>query len=255
MGSLAGRHALVTGAGRGIGAAIARRLDAEGARVAIVARSAEQLDATAATLGNDPVVIVGDLGTEDGPAAIAAAALEAFGDQLDVLVNNAAVSSRKAAPDYSADEITEMLNINVRGVLLLNGAVLPTMVAAGRGSIVNITSISGVRDTPRRTAYAATKAAVDGITRATAMEYGPAGIRSNAVAPGVVATEMWRRELAVEGVGEAVTAVTALRRLVTPDEIAEVVAFLASDAASSITGQTISADNGMASTLNLYPTV
>lgn len=253
--ALAGRTALVTGAGRGIGAAIARRLDADGARVAIVARSAEQLADVAATLVNEPVVIVGDLGTEDGPATIATAALDAFAGRLDVLVNNAAIASRKAAPDYTVADITAMLHINVRGVLLLNGAVLPTMVAAGRGSIVNISSVSGIRGTPRRTAYAATKAALDGITRATAMEYGPAGIRSNAVAPGVVATEMWRRELAIDGVEESLGAVTPLRRLVEPEEIADVVAFLVSDAASSVTGQTISADAGIAATVNLYPTV
>lgn len=253
--TLAGRTALVTGAGRGIGAAIARRLDADGARVALVARSADELEQTAAELAHDPLVVVGDLGSADGPATVAATVLAAFDGRLDVLVNNAAIAARKPAPEYGAAEITAMLDVNVRGVLLLSSAVLPTMAAAGRGSIVNITSVSGLRGTPLRTAYAASKAALDGFTRAVAMEYGPRGVRSNAVAPGVVATEMWRRELALDGVEELVHAVTPQRRLVEPEEVAAVVAFLASDDASAVTGQTISADAGMASTINLYPTV
>lgn len=122
LGALAGRTAIVTGSGRGIGAAIARRLDADGARLALVARSADQLADVAATLRTPPVVIVADLGTEDGPQRVADEALGAFAGRVDVLVNNAAVASRKAAPDYTVAEITEMLHINVRGVLLLTAA-------------------------------------------------------------------------------------------------------------------------------------
>ena len=254
-GALDGRTAVVSGAGRGIGAAIAQALDAAGARVALIARTESQLKETAATLTNDPVVIVADLGTHDGPPAAAAEALDALGGRVDVLVNNAAVALRKPSDELTADEIDWMLHTNVRSALLLTTAILPSMIAARSGSIVSISSVSGLRGTPRRAAYAASKAAVDGMTRAWAMEYGPVGVRANAVAPGVVHTEMWRENLAKPGVEASVTGVIPTRRLTEPSEVANVVLFLASDASSAITGETLSADGGIHATVNLYPTV
>lgn len=252
---LAGRTAIVSGAGRGIGAAIAGALDAAGARVALIARTKSELDATAFPLANDPVVIVADLATSDGPGTAAATAMEAFEGRVDVLVNNAAMAIRKPSDELTVDEIDMMLDVNVRSVLLLTVAVLPAMVAARAGSIISLSSISARRGTPRRAAYAATKAAIDGMTRALAMEYGPFGIRANAVAPGVVHTDMWRELLAKDGVAESVTGVIPTRRLTDPSEVADVVTFLASDASRAITGETLSADGGMHATLNLYPTV
>ena len=254
-GALDGRSAVVSGAGRGIGAAIAQALDGAGARVALIARTESQLLDTAATLANDPVVIVADLGTHEGPPVAAAKALDALGGRVDVLVNNAAVALRKPSDELTADEIDWMLHTNVRSALLLTTAILPSMIAAHAGSIVSLSSVSGLRGTPRRAAYAASKAAVDGMTRAWAMEYGPVGIRANAVAPGVVHTEMWRENLAKPGVAESVTGVIPTRRLTEPSEVANVVLFLASDASSAITGETLSADGGMHATINLYPTV
>jgi len=254
-GPLAGRTAIVSGASRGIGAAIAAALDAAGARLALVARSEQDLAAVAGNLANDPVTVAADLGTPDGPQAAAAEAVAALGGRLDVLVNNAAVAIRKPSDELTADEIQRVLDVNVRGVLLLTVAVLPTMLAAGSGSIISISSISGVRGTPRRAVYAASKAAIDGMTRALAMEYGPRGIRANAVAPGVVPTALWVENLAKPGVTEEVLATIPIRRLTEADEIADVVTFLASDASRAITGETISADGGMHATLNLYPTV
>ena len=253
--ALAGRHAIVTGAGRGIGAAIASSLDAAGARVALLARTASELDAVAATLANDPVTIVADLGTADGPAAAAQQALSALDGRVDVLVNNAAVAIRKPSEELTAEEIQFVLDVNVRGALLFTVAVLPAMLQAGSGSIVSLSSISGVRGTPRRAVYAASKAAIDGMTRALAMEFGPRGIRANAVAPGVVPTALWTEHLAKPGVEESVLAAIPIRRITEADEIADVVTFLASDASRAITGETISADGGMRATLNLYPTV
>src|SRR5262245_34818259 len=254
-GPLAGRTAIVTGASRGIGAAIATALDAAGARVALIARSEDDLAKVASSLANDPVTVVADLGTSDGPEAAAAEAIAALGGRLDVLVNNAAVAIRKPSDELTAEEIQRVLDVNVRGVLLLTVAVLPTMLAAGSGSIISISSISGVRGTPRRAVYASSKAAIDGMTRALAMEYGPSGIRANAVAPGVVPTALWVENLAKPGVAEEVLATIPIRRLTGADEIADVVTFLASDASRAITGETISADGGMRATLNLYPTV
>ena len=255
-GALDGRTAVVSGAGRGIGAAIAQALDAAGARVALIARTESQLKETAATLVNDPVVIVADLGTHEGPPAAAAEALDALGGRVDVLVNNAAVALRKPSDELTADEIDWMLHTNVRSALLLTTAILPSMIAARSGSIVSISSISGLRGTPRRAAYAASKSAVDGMTRALGDGVRAASASAaNAVAPGVVHTEMWRENLAKPGVAESVTGVIPTRRLTEPSEVANVVLFLASDASSAITGETLSADGGMHATVNLYPTV
>jgi NAD(P)-dependent dehydrogenase (short-subunit alcohol dehydrogenase family) len=249
--SLADRTALVTGASRGIGAAIARALDAQGARVALVARSAEALGEVASALAHDPVLLAADLAEPDAPAKIARRALEELG-RVDILVNNAGVGVRKDSTDLDGDIIDEIHRLNVRNLLLLTTALIPSMVEAGRGSIVNISSVSGVVGTPRRAAYAASKGAVDALTRSLAMEYGPRGIRVNAVAPGAIVTAMWERNRSEPGVIEQIEAQTALRRWGTPEDIADVVAFLASDAARYVTAQTIEVDGGMASTLDLY---
>jgi NAD(P)-dependent dehydrogenase (short-subunit alcohol dehydrogenase family) len=129
---------------------------------------------------------------------------------------------------------------------------MPGRIEQGRGSIVNVSSVSSQVGTPRRAAYAASKGAVDAMTRALAMEYGPQGVRVNAVAPGVITTAMWERNRAIPGVIEQVEALTALRRWGTPEDVADVVVFLASDASRYVTAQTIEVDGGMASTLDLY---
>ena len=247
------RTAFVTGAGRGIGAAIARRLDAAGHRVALVARTDAELRGVAADLTNDPVVVVADLGTHDGPAAAVAAALAAFDGRMDVVVNNAGTLLRSETHTITAAEIDHLFAVNVRSALLVCAAALPAMTAGG--SVVNISSISGLRGAPMRAVYAATKAALDGMTRSLAMEFGPRGIRVNAVAPGVVRTAMWEANLAKPGVRDAVLGLIPSRRLSEADEVAAVVAFLADDASSAITGEVIAADGGIHATVNLWPTV
>ena len=248
---LAGRTALVTGASRGIGAATALALDRAGARVAVVARGADELRAIAAELGHDPVVIVADLGDADAPAAIAREALRAFG-AVDVLVNNAAAAARLATVDTDAALIDGLLAVNVRAPLLLVAALAPSMIARGRGSVINLSSVSGLVGTPRRAAYAASKGALDAATRSLAVELGPSGIRVNSVAPGVVDTALWAKNKAIPGVVESIEAQTPLRRWGLPDDIADVIVFLASDAARFVTGETISVDGGMRRTLDLY---
>jgi NAD(P)-dependent dehydrogenase (short-subunit alcohol dehydrogenase family) len=249
--SLEDRTAIVTGASRGIGAATARALDAAGARVALVARNEDALDKVAAGLSHEPVVIPADLGDVAAPARIAEQALAALGS-VDVLVNNAAAAARLPTVDTDAAIIDELLAVNVRAPLLLIAAVLPSMIDRGRGSIVNLSSVSGLVGTPRRAAYAASKGGLDAATRSLAMELGPSGIRVNSVAPGVVDTALWAKNKEVPGVVETVEQQTPLRRWAQPDDIADVVVFLASDAARFVTGETISADGGMARTLDLY---
>ena len=171
-----------------------------------------------------------------------------------MLVNNAGTALRKDSETLTADEMDLLWNVNVRSALLATAAVLPAMLAAGRGSIISISSISGLRGAPRRALYAATKAALDGMTRALAMEYGPRGIRANAVAPGVVETDMWP-VLADPVVAAEVLQHIPTRRTSTPEEVADTVVFLASDASRAITGEILSADGGIHATVNLWPGV
>jgi NAD(P)-dependent dehydrogenase (short-subunit alcohol dehydrogenase family) len=248
---LENRTALVTGASRGIGAATARALDRAGARVALVARNREDLAKVAAGLGRNPVVIPADLREPDAAADTAARALGALGS-VDILVNNAAAAARLATTDTDAAIIDEMLAVNVRAPLLLIAALIPAMTERRRGSIINMSSVSGLIGTPRRAAYAASKGAIDAATRSLAIELGPMGIRVNSVAPGVVDTALWASNKKVDGVIEAVENLTPLRRRAEPADIADVITFLSSDAARFITGETISVDGGMAHALDLY---
>lgn len=249
--SLEGRTAIVTGASRGIGAAISVALDRAGARVALVGRDSSALEAVAGALTHEPLVLVRDLADAAVPEGIARDVLDTFG-AVDILVNNAATAARLPTVELDASLIDAMYAVNVRAPLLLVAALLPSMIERSRGSIVNLSSVSGVVGTPRRAAYAATKGAIDAATRSLAIELGPHGIRVNAVAPGVVDTALWERNKAIPGVVETIEGQTPLRRWSQPEDIADVVVFLASDAARFVTGETISADGGMARTLDLY---
>jgi NAD(P)-dependent dehydrogenase (short-subunit alcohol dehydrogenase family) len=249
--SLDGRTAVVTGASRGIGAATARALDRAGAQVALVARDAEALSGVASELDHKPLVIRADLRDAGAPTAIAAQVLDDLGS-IDVLVNNAASAARLSTVETDSAMIDEILAVNVRAPLLLIAAFISALVASGHGSIINLSSVSGLVGTPNRAAYAASKGAIDAATRSLAIELGPSGIRVNSVAPGVVDTALWAKNKTIPGVVESIEAQTPLRRWAIPEDIADVVVFLAGDAARFITGETISVDGGMAHTLNLY---
>jgi NAD(P)-dependent dehydrogenase (short-subunit alcohol dehydrogenase family) len=216
-----------------------------------VARSAHALGKVAIDLTHDPVVLEGDLAEEDAPSGIASRALAALG-RVDILVNNAGVGVRAPSIELDAGTIDAIHAVNVRGLLLLTTALLPSMVERGSGSIINISTVSARVGTPRRAAYAASKGAVDALTRSLATEFGPHGIRVNSVAPGAIVTAMWERNRAIPGVIEQVEGQIALRRWGVPEDLADVVVFLASDAARYVTAQTIEVDGGMASTLDLY---
>ena len=149
--SLEDRTAVVTGASRGIGAAIATALDAAGARVALVARSADDLAAVAAGLEHEAVVIAVDLAEPDAPTTVAAAALAALG-RVDVLVNNAALGVRTDSTELDGSTIDRIHQLNVRNLLLLTTALVPQMVEQGRGSVINVSSVSSQVGTPRRSA-------------------------------------------------------------------------------------------------------
>ena len=248
---LTGKTAVVTGASRGIGAETARALDAAGARVVLIARSEDDLAAVASDLDNDPVILPADLAERDAPKLVAGQVLDAVGN-VDILVNNAAAAARLPTAETDAEMIDGLLAVNVRAPLLLIASLVPSMIGRGQGCIINLSSVSALTGTPRRAAYAASKGALDAATRSLAMELGPSGIRVNSVAPGVVDTDMWAKNKAVAGVVESIEAQTPLRRWATPRDIADVIVFLASDAARFVTGETIAVDGGMAHTLDIY---
>jgi NAD(P)-dependent dehydrogenase (short-subunit alcohol dehydrogenase family) len=243
--------AVITGGSRGIGLAIARAFDRVGTRVAIVGRDIDSLQQAASTLSNDPVLIACDLEEPHAPVQLAHDAWAALGE-IDVLVNNAGVARRTPIESLDAELIDRLYAINVRAPLLLISTLVPMMRPRGTGSIINLSSVSGIVGTPLRAAYAATKGALDAATRSLAMELGPYGIRVNAVAPGVVDTDMWARNKAIPGVLETIEQQTPLRRWAQPDDIADVVLFLASEAARFITGETLAVDGGMGKTLDLH---
>lgn len=224
MTRFAGKRALVTGAGSGIGAAVARLFGAEGA------------DVVAADITGTDVRL--DVRDEAQVAAVVR--------DVDVLVNVAGIGSTTTAPQTPVDVWENVFAVNARGTFLCCKHVIPAMAARGGGSIVNVASVAAIVGLRNRAAYCASKGAVVSLTRALAVDHVSDGIRVNAVCPGTVDTP-WVRRL-VEEAGESLDALTArqpLGRLGTPEEIAEAVAYLASDAASFVTGSVFVIDGGL----------
>lgn len=249
---LDGRTAIVTGGGTGIGRAIAEALGAAGAHVVVAGRRRDSIEPVARAVGGTAVACdVTDLGQVE---ALFARALEVNG-RVEVLVNNAGQSGPIA--DIAEVDIAAWracAEVNLFGTLhgLRVGARI--MSAQGSGSIINMSSLMGLKGYPMRSAYCATKFAVIGLTEAVAREVGPKGVRVNALCPGAVSGELMDRVIArraaAEGrdaaaiIKESYTDVTAMRRWVTPEEVAAAALFLASDAASSLTGERIRTDAG-----------
>ena len=244
---LEGKVCVVTGAGRGIGAAIAERFAAHGARVAIAERDAETGAATAARLaagGAEAHAYALDVADEAGVIEVAERVVADLG-RVDVLVNNAGIGLLGPSMTFPVDDFRRSLDVMVTGVFLCSREFGKALRDGGGGTIVNISSINGLTAFPMRLAYSAAKAAVISMTRVLATEWAPYGIRVNAVAPGNTKTEMV--QLAVDqGLIDIDTyrARTPLGRLGEPDEIAETVLFLASERSSFVTGQVIAPDGG-----------
>ncbi|WBU57475.1 SDR family NAD(P)-dependent oxidoreductase [Paracoccus sediminicola] len=237
-------NAIVTGAARGIGLATTRLFLAEGRRVAMIDRDAEALAEAAAGLENVLPVIC-DVSDESQVAAMVAQVTGEFG-KVDALINNAGVADFRPLGETEMQTWRRVMETNLDGVFLTSQSVIPHL-RRGRGAIVNIASISGLRASTLRVAYGTSKAAVIHLTRQQAAELGELGIRSNCVAPGPVDTKL---ALAVHTpeIRAAYHDAIPLNRYGTETEIAEVIVFLCSDKAGYVTGQTIAADGGFDAT-------
>jgi NAD(P)-dependent dehydrogenase (short-subunit alcohol dehydrogenase family) len=251
--SLEGRVALVTGASRGIGQAIAGRLAEAGAAVVLTARKPEALQATADRItgaGGRALAVAAHMGKPADVAALVARAIDTFG-KVDVLVNNAATNPH-FGPLLEIEEpaLDKLFEVNVKGYFTAIREVVADLRSRGApGSIVNVTSIVGMKAAPLQGAYAMTKAAIVSMTQTLSQELGPAGIRVNAIAPGLVDTRFASALITNEAHRERFVSRTALGRHAQPDEIAGAALYLASDASSYVTGHVLVVDGGAMVTL------
>lgn len=242
MSDFTGKIVAVTGANRGIGFGIAELFAARGATVAVMARSAEAGAEAAAKLGPNARSFVLDVTDADSIEAGFKALLDAFG-KIDVLVNNAGITRDNLALRMKAEDWQAVINSNLTGVFLCSKAVLRPMMKARSGAVINISSVVGAAGNPGQANYCAAKAGLEGMTRSLALEYADRNVRFNCVAPGFIATDM--TEALDENQKKGLMEKIPLSRLGSSADVAEAVAFLASDRASYITGQVLHVNGGM----------
>ncbi len=250
---LAGKTALVTGGGTGIGAAITERFIAEGAKVCITGRREERLAETAARFPSGSVLgCAGDVSVYADVKRMVAATVD-FGGQIDILVNNAASDVYGFIKDLDPADWQRVLDVNLTGPFMLIKESLPHMIENGGGSIINVASIGGIRCMPGSPAYGTSKAGLIHLTKAVALDYGPYKVRCNVVCPGATRTEMFEATLTeiataqgttVDALLEHFSSPVPLRRVSTPAEMAGVCVFLAGEDSSFMTGAVLVIDGG-----------
>jgi 3-hydroxybutyrate dehydrogenase len=255
MARLSGTRAVVTGSGRGIGRAIALSYAAEGAAVVVSARSRDQVEAVAREItdqGGRASALTTDIADQAQVDELAAAAPERLGGPVDVLVNNAGTYIPNRFLDYGMEQWAQMLDVNVLGTVRVTRALLPPMLEAGAGRIVNMASTAGKWGSLYQAAYNVSKHGIVGLTRCLALETAKQGVRVNAICPGWVETELIdRQELSrvygvpAEEVVDNLLERVPIGRFVTVEEVAELAVYLASPASEGMTGQALTISGGM----------
>jgi len=250
---LEGKVALITGGGQGIGAAIAERFVADGAKICITGRTREKLDRVAGSLPAGSVTTcVGDVTSYEDAERMVETTL-AFGGKVDVLVNNAGIDPGGSVTQLDPALWRKVIETNLTGPFLLMKATLPHMMKLGGGSIINIASLGGLRCLPGMPAYASSKAGLIMLTQQAALDYGPYKVRCNAVCPGATRTTMIEHSLGslkeklgtdLEGVLSLVMSMVPLRRMAAPKEITGICSYLASDDSTFMTGSVLLIDGG-----------
>ena len=244
---LTGKAALVTGGTRGIGLAIARALCAAGADVAVLGRKPDTVDAAVAALGEGAgrsLGIAANVASADDRRAALDQTVERFGG-LDILVNNAAANPVFGPVEDTAPEaFAKIMDVNVAAPFELAKLALPHLRASGRGAVLNISSIGGLRPEPKLGIYSVSKTALNGLTRVLAKEWGRYGIRVNAICPGLIQTDFSEALWSNDKLVAHFTAMTPLGRVGTPDDVAQLALALLSDAGAYVTGQIVTADGG-----------
>jgi len=253
---LDGKVALITGAGSGVGAEIARRFVADGAKICITGRRQEKLDEVTRSLPDGAVLTcAGDVTKFEDVERMVETALK-FNGKLDVLVNNAAIDSGGTTVVEMDPELWHsVMEINLSGPMYLMKASIPHMIEGGGGSIINIASLGGLRCLPGMPAYCSSKAGLIMLTKQVALDFGPSKIRCNVVCPGGTRTEMLENSLSplkevigtdIDGVFERISSMVPLRRTASPSEITGICSYLASDDSTFMTGSVLLLDGGAA---------
>jgi len=244
---LAGRTALITGASRGIGEALAQALDAAGARVVLAGRDRRRLEQVATSLQNDPLVLTADLQTPEGPTTLAREA-RAAATTIDVLVNNAGGSWNEALGDVDDETWARTIQTNLTAAFILTRELVPPMVDRGWGRVVNVASVMGLVGDTHSSAYAASKGGMIAMTRSLAAELGRSGVTVNALCPGWVETDLVSGLRSDQRFEQRVVRRTPVRRWGTPADMAAAAVFLSGPGAAFMTGQTLVVDGGLSAT-------
>jgi meso-butanediol dehydrogenase/(S,S)-butanediol dehydrogenase/diacetyl reductase len=250
---LKGKVALITGGGTGIGAAIARRFIADGARVCITGRRKKILERVALSLPPGSVVtFAGDVTNLDDAKQMVTQAVN-FGGKLDVLVNNAGIDPPGTISEVDPNLWKQVIDINLTGPFFMMKAAIPHFLERGGGSIINISSLAGLRCIPAMPAYCSSKAGLIMLTQQAALDYGPSNIRCNVICPGGIRTEMLEEAMAplaatlktdISGAFAKMTSLSPLRRVGLPDEVTGMCSYLASDDSMFTTGAVLIIDGG-----------
>ena len=252
QGQLKGKVALITGGGSGIGAAIARRFSAEGAKIVITGRRESALATTVSACAGEVLPFAGDVRKFEDAQAMVEATVK-FGGKIDILINNAGIDPANTIVDIPIEQWQSVIETNLYGPFFTMKSAIPYMIKSGGGSIVNIASLAGLRRIPAMTAYCSSKSGLIGLSQSVALDYGRQNIRCNVVCPGATSTEMLENAMKgladslktdIPGALDYMTRFNPLAHAATTDQITGAVVFFAGDDSAMVTGTVLPVDAG-----------